>query len=341
MTMRNISITVFAVVAFGSGCKGKKSEPAENSPAPGSGSGEVAVATAKPVESEQPKLDPLEFDAKHVGPLSSTTKLDMAELQKLFPDAIIERKTEQSEGETQESFIVKKGGKPVLDVSPAHGWVQVLDPSLKDPKGIGLDSTYEALATAYPDLACDREKSGGVEGLGPVDVVACQTPSMKGVSYNFDLTGAKKPKQLAAAQAAAGTKISAISVMFGAGTPAVQPATAPADAGASTAPATTGPQVVTVDPSSGVARATACRGEDVTFVVPGLQADDWKVTKQGKGLKAPKREFAEKFLGPNAHAEKFTWKTKHFDSEAHEAVIEFTNKADNAKFTATINLMCD
>jgi hypothetical protein len=79
----------------------------------------------------------------------------------------------------------------------------------------------------------------------------------------------------------------------------------------------------------------------VTFVVPTLGADDWKVTKKSKGVREPKRAFAEKFLGPNSHAEKFTFSTKQFDAEAHEATIEFTNGADKAKFVATINLMCD
>src|SRR5262245_33541952 len=102
--MRTLHIAILVSGVLGYACNDQKPVSAKNDE-PAAPAAPVETATPKPVEPVKPAG--LVFDGSRIGPLSKASKVDVTELQRLFPGAVVERKTEQSEGETSESFVVK------------------------------------------------------------------------------------------------------------------------------------------------------------------------------------------------------------------------------------------
>jgi hypothetical protein len=224
--MRPTRATLPLALIFGAAvaCKSRESAPAPKTTDPVGSSAPAAAPPTPPAptpaapEPVSPlKGTDISFDANRVGPITATTKRNAAELKRLLPDLVVETETEEGEGETTESFVVKKGSTRLFSVFPDLAFAYVLDSSVKDPRGIGLGSTYEDMMKAYPDASCERvTSSGGEEDFGPSDSITCKIPTMPGVEMRADIPSArKKTKDLATA--AKGAKLSGITVDFGSG----------------------------------------------------------------------------------------------------------------------------
>lgn len=146
----------------------------------------AAEAPEKPAEPVTLVVGP-----KAIGPLNETTKLDKATLAAALPGYTVERKTFEAEGDTYESFPVKRDGKHLMTLGTGHGGIDIDidDGSIKDEKGISLGSTHAQLMAAWPDMKCTLfELEQPTDGIEPFKSVDCKRPAAPAVWYRIDVT---------------------------------------------------------------------------------------------------------------------------------------------------------
>ncbi|MGE0547093.1 MAG: hypothetical protein AB7O24_02925 [Kofleriaceae bacterium] len=155
------------------------------------------VAVAKPVatpvpvaasgSNAAPERPPFSIASKRVGAITQSvlpewaSEDEEARIKQLVPGYDVVGAPNETEGEGGTFWEVSKAGVKYLTIF-GQSSVTVIHSSIKDPKGIGPESTYHELASAYPDVTCRRRG----------DFLACETAAMEQVEYRFFVKASKR-----------------------------------------------------------------------------------------------------------------------------------------------------